>query len=161
MVRRERRLSDTWYCCTATCWVGLLVLTVVGQVADAEVICKLHLECFGHQQGLKKAHLSCTGGSIKAVAHPLFAPLVGAKAGVQSAGVQWLDNGSPWRLDDCLLAMLGGSKATFPSATVMHVNVTAVPKIGTKLLLCLTGNSSVTFAAAIFDRNFLIISGYH
>jgi hypothetical protein len=106
--------------------VGLLVL-VAGQVADADVACKLHIEGFGYQHGLKKAHLSCTGGSIKAVAHPLLTPLVGAKAGVTSSGVQWLDSCGTNLTQSCLLTVCDGSKATFLSAAVVRVNVTAIP----------------------------------
>lgn len=80
------------------------MLLTTGQVADAEVTCKLHIEGFGYKQGLKKAHLSCTGGSIKAVAHPLLAPLIGAKEGALSLGVQWFHScvSRYWDEDNCL-----------------------------------------------------------
>jgi hypothetical protein len=134
------------------CWMGLLVLLAIGQTATAEVVCKLRMEGFGYSHGIKAAQLSCTGGSIKAVAHPLLAPLVGAKAGVQTSGVQWLDKCEPKWTAKCLLMVCNGSEAMFISTTVMHVNV-STGKNGTNVILCMGANSSLTFEGAVFDRN--------
>jgi hypothetical protein len=128
------------------------VLLAIGNVAQAEVVCKLHIEGFGYQQGLKKAHVSCTGGSIKAVAHSLLAPLVGAKAGLQSSGVQWLDSCEQGWTNPCLLVVCADSKARFPSATVLRVNTTAISN-STKLLLCMGTNTSVMIEGATFEEN--------
>jgi hypothetical protein len=131
----------------------LLVLLAVGQEAAADVVCHLKMEGFGTHQGLKKAHVSCTGGSIRAVAHPLLAPLVGATAGVQSGGVQWLERCGPVWTTECLLTVCDGSNATFLSARVTKVNVTAMGKLGTHMLVCTSGNSSITFEGAVLERN--------
>lgn len=132
------------------------MLLVIGQAATAEVVCKLHMEGFGFGYGIRKAHVSCTAGVIKAVAHPLLAPLVGAKTGVQSAGVQWLDKCGPEWTSRCLLMVCNGSDATFLSATVMHLNVSGLAagaKNSTPFILCMGYNSSLTFRGALFDSN--------
>ena len=137
-----------------SCWMGLLVLLAIGQTATAEVVCKLHMEGFGSEHGIKNAQVSCTGGSIKAVAHPLLAPLVGAKAGVQSSGVLWLEGCEPVvSKDRCMLTICDGSKATFLLASVTRVNLTDLKHLLMRHILCVGENSNVTFDGAAFDRN--------
>jgi hypothetical protein len=136
--------------------LGLLVLLAIGQTATAEVVCKLHMEGFGSKYGIRMAHLSCTGGSIKAVAHPLLAPLLGAKAGEQSSGVQWVAKCEPEWTIKCMLMVCNGSEATFTSTTVMHLNMSEVaagPRNWTNFILCMGYNSSLTFKGALFDGN--------
>jgi hypothetical protein len=92
----------------------LLLLVQQGVVVTAAATCQLHMEGYGHITGLKSAHLTCSGGVIKAAAHPMLKQFRSS-----FSGVQWTDTGSCGvGRRDCLLTICGDTAAVFESATV-------------------------------------------
>ena len=112
---------------------------------EALTSCKLHFEGFGNKQGLKTAHLDCTGGSIQASAHPsVLGPFTHS-----FSGVTWSTAGDCGAYkDDCALTLCGNSSVLFVSAVVSRVNITTAA-----MLLCVGGNSNVVFDGAQFQGN--------
>jgi predicted outer membrane repeat protein len=103
------------------------------------------MEGYGHIIGLKSAHLACSGGMIKAAAHPVLAPFKHS-----FSGVQWTSSdGCGVARRDCLLTICGEIAAVLESATVAHVNVSTLAQS----LVCLGGHSNVTFQRASFHGN--------
>jgi hypothetical protein len=123
--------------------LGALVL-LQQHGGEALTSCKLHFEGFGNKQGLKTAHLACTGGSIQASAHP---SLLGFTRSF--SGVEWSDAGDcgTWK-NHCVLTLCGNSSVHFPSAMVRQVNISTFP-----MLLCMVGNSNVSFDRGQFQGN--------
>jgi predicted outer membrane repeat protein len=123
----------------------LLLLLQQGVAVTATVTCHLHLEGYGHMTGLKAAHLACSGGVIKAAAHPILVPFAGS-----FSGVQWTHtDGCGVGARGCLLTLCGDTAAVFETATAAHINVSSVAQS----LVCLRGHSNVTFRGARFHSN--------
>lgn len=127
-------------------WLGPVVLLLQLGLSSAAVSCSLKFEGYSHKQGVKSAHLSCTGGSITAAAHPvLLAPFSRS-----FSGVTWSNSGGCGESKEfCLLTICGSSKATFVSADVANVNISST----TGLLLCVRDSSSLVFDNARFHGN--------
>jgi predicted outer membrane repeat protein len=122
-----------------------LLLVQQGVAVTATVTCRLHFEGYGHTTGLKAAHLACSGGVIKAAAHPILAPFKRS-----FSGVQWVHTdacGVGHR--GCLLTFCGDTSAAIESATAAHINVSNVAQS----LVCLGARSNVTFRGARFHSN--------
>lgn len=110
-------------------------------------VCRLHLEGFGHRPGLKKAQLSCTGGSITAAASPELVKVLGAGP----KGVLWsqaADCQEAIKEGNCLLAVCRGSVATFANPVITGIRA-STPEGGSSL--CITGGSNV----AVVDGTFV------
>jgi predicted outer membrane repeat protein len=120
----------------------VLLLQQQQTLVAARATCKLRLEGFISTQGIKSAELSCSGGSITAFAHLELRNFTRS-----FSGVSWSDEDCGDFTRDCLLTLCGDTSATFLSAVVRNVDVS------TSMLLCLDGNSNVTFEAAHFAGN--------
>jgi hypothetical protein len=127
-------------------WLGPVVLLLQLGIASAAVSCSLRFEGYGNKQGLKSAHLSCTGGSITAAAHPvLLAPFSRG-----FSGVTWSSSGGcGTSKNHCLLTICGSSKAAFFGAVIANVDVSS--SIGA--LLCVRDSSNLVFDSARFHGN--------
>jgi hypothetical protein len=127
-------------------WLGPVVLLLQLGLASAAISCSLKIEGYGSKQGIKSAHLACTGGSIIAAAHPvLLAPF-----SPSFSGVTWSNSGSCGESKEtCLLTICGASAASFVSAAIVNVNVTS----SVRLLLCARDSSSLVFDSARFHGN--------
>lgn len=126
-------------------WLGPAVLLLQLGIASAAVSCNLKFEGYGNKQGFKSAHLSCTGGSITAAAHPVLAHFSRS-----FSGVTWSDSGGCGRGKQfCLLTICGASRATFPGAVITTVNVSS----SVAALLCVRDSSSLVFDSAKFHGN--------
>ena len=122
----------------------LLLLLQQGAAVTATVTCRLHMEGYGHITGLKAAHIACSGGMIKAAAHPMLAPFKR-----RFSGVQWTNSdGCSVGRRDCLLTICGDT-SVFDAVTATHVNVSSMAQS----LLCLGGHSNITFHMARFHGN--------
>jgi predicted outer membrane repeat protein len=122
-----------------------LLLVQQGVVVRATVTCQLHMEGYGHMTGLKSAHLACSGGMIKAAAHPMLAPFKRRFSGVQLTNTGGCGVGRR----DCVLTICGDSAAVFEAATAVHVNVSTAAQS----LVCLGAHSNITFQRARFHGN--------
>lgn len=125
---------------------GALARAVFQLPAAAKVVCRLHMEGFGDKTGLAAAELVCSGGLIRAAAHPMLAPFTRSFTGVQWAGST---GGCGVVKKSCLLTICGNSVATFDRATVSHVNVSNAAQS----ILCLAGHSSLVLRQARFHGN--------
>ena len=126
-------------------WWGVLVTLHLQAAATAKVTCDLHFQGHGARTGLKSAVLSCSGGTITAVAHPELL----ASFSTAFVGVSWASKGACAALkDQCVLTLCQGSAASFPKATVLNVNAP-----NTKDLICLGDSSSADFDNARFQGN--------
>ena len=125
--------------------LGLLVQQALG---SAKAVCSLNVEGFGTKTGLKSAQLSCSGGTVKAVVHPLLLaklPGLGSRGGIQlSSDSKCKELGA-----SCLITICEGTAVTFPRATVKSVNVT--PNLTG--LIYAVGPSSVVLDGATFTGN--------
>jgi hypothetical protein len=123
----------------------LLLLLVQQGVVTATVTCQLHMEGYGRITGLKAAHLACSGGMIKAAAHPMLAPFKHS-----FSGVQWMNTDSCGvGRRDCVLTICSDTAALFEAASITGVNVSTAAQS----LVCVGGRSSVTFRRARFHGN--------
>jgi hypothetical protein len=123
----------------------LLLLVQQGAVVTGTVTCQLHMEGYGHITGLKAAHMACSGGMIKAAAHPMLAPFRHS-----FSGVQWINtDGCGVGRRDCLLTICGDTTALFEAAAVTGVNVSTAAQS----LLCVGGRSNIAFQRAGFHGN--------
>lgn len=123
-------------------WLLLATMVQQGVAVTATVTCRLHFEGYGHTKGVKAAHLACSGGVIKAAAHPILAPFKRSFSGVHTDACGVGHRG-------CLLTFCGDTSAVFESATAAHINVLSVAQS----LVCLGGSSNVTFQGARFHSN--------
>lgn len=112
-------------------------------------VCRLHLEGFGNRPGLKKAQLSCTGGSITAAASPELVKLLGAgpKGVVWSQAADCQDAIKEQTTGNCMLAVCRGSVATFLNPVVTGMK-SSLSEGGTSL--CITGGSKVALVNGTF-----------
>jgi hypothetical protein len=104
------------------------------------------MEGFGIKTGVKTVLMSCSGGTITAAAHSV---LLSAPTH-QFSGVTWSDKGACGSgRSTCLISICGDSSATFMSAKVLAVNMTAPAGNA----VCLGDRSNITFEHALFQGN--------
>jgi hypothetical protein len=108
------------------------------RIASGAVSCSLMFKGYGNKQGIKLAHLSCTGGSITAAAHPILLGNFSSRF----SGVTWSKSGGCGiGVKICLLTICNSTNATFSGAVITNVNGSRV--IGA--LLCVMDSSSLVF----------------
>ena len=144
-------------------WLGLLVLQQQHVLASAKVVCSLHVEGFGIKPGLKSAQLSCSGGTVKALIHPLLLAQLGSQSSIR--GIQLSRDSECERFRSaCLLTICEDTAVTFLRATVERVTIAVNTTQGLTGLICAVGHSSLVFDGARFTGNTarpLAVAGEH
>lgn len=135
-------------------WRVPLVLVLITRAGvsglAAPPACHMNIQGTGGRS-VSQASLECTGGTITAAAHTaLLGPYLGG-----FRGVVWDDKGCG--ATDCLLTLCGNTTASFLNSVVANVNSLET----LQGIICIVGNSNVSFEGSLFAYNSAINGTLH